>query len=133
VARARIGAEVADEGVVHDGVGTLGAEDVLHLPLAQVEHVHAEPGGMAFPRLAVHARQRERAGEASRDEASLATGDAGDEHLLAGLRAALRMLRALVARGLRHDRRGRTLAAEMEQLLRSVEWRARHGKRVGSL
>src|SRR5262249_55669801 len=83
----RIDAEMADEGVVHDGIGPLGAEDVLHLPFAEIEDVHADLGRMVVPRRAVDTGEGVGAGEPPRDELALAAGDAGDEDLLPGARA----------------------------------------------
>src|SRR5262249_44510371 len=90
VAHARLDTEMPDEGVVHDGSGPLGAEDVLHLTLAEIEDVHADLRRMVLPRRAVDAGEDVGAGEPPRDELALAAGDAGDEDLLPGARAAAR-------------------------------------------
>src|SRR5262249_18699889 len=87
VAHARLDTEMPDEGVVHDGIGPLGAEDVLHLALAEIEDVHADLRRMVLPRRAVDAGEDVGAGEPPRDELALAggdAGDAGDEDLLPG-------------------------------------------------
>ena len=82
----RLGTEVTDEGVVHDRVRALGAEDVLHLPLPQIEDMDGDLRRVVLPWRPVDAREREGAAQPVRDQAPLAAGDAGDQDLLSGLR-----------------------------------------------
>jgi hypothetical protein len=81
---------VTHQGEVHEGVRALGAEDILELALAQVDHVHGHVGREALPGHAVRAGDAVELAHAAGDQPALSAGDAGDEELLARLGAAPR-------------------------------------------
>ena len=83
-------AEVADEAEVDDGVGPLGAEDVLELALAQVDLVDGDVLRPPLPGHAVDAADLEAVEKAPGEEPSLAARDAGDEDFFHCISAGLR-------------------------------------------
>src|SRR5262249_21295114 len=67
-----------------DGRRPLAAEDVLELPLAQIERVEGDLPRRARPGRAIDAADLELARDALGDEPSLPPGDPGDEESLHG-------------------------------------------------